>query len=128
MHEYLYSHDPQSYFLHRIHDLHTIKFANHRMPKPFVAKVREAVAGAGVSFADACDLVIAEESALCYTGLLQHRHYVRWSSLFHLPRTIGIKRTMEITLLGGRYTARQIANLGLVNFVVPKHKLDDETD
>ena len=46
-----------------------------RMPKPIVAKVRGAVAGAGVSFAAACDLVIAEESAfftLAYCNIGTH--------------------------------------------------------
>ena len=66
MHEYLGSHGPaetQAYFLHRIHALHTIMFSMRRMPKPIVAKVRGAAAGAGVSVAAACDLVMAEESA-----------------------------------------------------------------
>ena len=69
MHEYLNSHDEsdiQSYFLHRIHDLHTIMYSMRRMPKPIVAKVRGAAAGAGVSFAAACDLVLGEESAFLH--------------------------------------------------------------
>ena len=69
MYEYLHSHDEsdiQSYFLHRIHDLHTIMYSMRRMPKPIVAKVCGAAAGAGVSFAAACDLVIAEESAFLH--------------------------------------------------------------
>ena len=62
MHEYLSSHsgpEIQNYFLQRIHDLHPIMYAMRRMPKPIVAKVRGAAAGAGVSLAAACDLVMA---------------------------------------------------------------------
>ena len=31
-------------------------------------------------------------------------------------------------MLGDRYTAQKMANMGLVNFVVPNEKLDEETD
>ena len=131
MHEYLRSHDEsdiQSHFLHRIHDLHTIVFSMRRMPKPIVAKVRGAAAGAGVSFAAACDLVIAEESAFFTLAYCNIGTTPDGSSSFHLPRAIGIKLAMEMTLLGDRYTAQQMANMGLVNFVVPNEKLDEETD
>ena len=131
MHEYLSTHEAaevESYFLHRIHNLHTIMFSMRRMPKPIVAKVRGAAAGAGVSFAAACDLVMAADDAVftlayCHIGTTPDG-----SSSFHLPRAIGIKRTMELTLLGDRHTARAMADMGLVNFVVPSSDLDRECD
>jgi len=117
--------DIEPYFLHRIHDLHTMMFSMRRMPKPIVAKVRGAAAGAGVSLAAACDLVIASDDAFftlayCHIGTTPDG-----SSSFHLPRAIGIKRAMELTLLGDRYTAQQMADMGLVNFVVPTAEIDD---
>ena len=131
MHDYLNSHESdeiQRYFLHRIHDLHPIMFSMRRMQKPIVAKVRGAAAGAGVSLVSACDLVIAEEDAFftlayCHIGTTPDG-----SSSFHLPRAIGIKRALEMTLLGDRYSARQMSDMGLVNFVVPSEDLDRETD
>jgi len=131
MHDYLGSHDAseiESYFVNRIHDLHPIMFSMRRMPKPVVAKVQGAAAGAGVSMAAACDLVIAADSAFftlayCHIGTTPDA-----SSSFHLPRAIGIKRTMELALLGDRYTAQQMADMGLVNFVVPEADLDAECD
>ena len=131
MHDYLNSHESdemQGYFLHRIHDLHPIMFSMRRMRKPIVAKVRGAAAGAGVSLVSACDLVIAEEDAFftlayCHIGTTPDG-----SSSFHLPRAIGIKRALEMTLLGDRYSARQMSDMGLVNFVVPSEDLDRETD
>ena len=129
MHEYLGSHGPaetQAYFLHRIHDLHTIMYSMRRMPKPIVAKVRGAAAGAGVSVAAACDLVMAEESAFFTLAYCNIGTTPDGSSSFHLPRAIGIKRTLQMTLLGDRYTAQQMADMGLVNFVVPNADLDGE--
>ncbi len=131
MHEYLNSHQAseiQSYFVNRIHDLHPIMFSMRRMPKPVIAKVRGAAAGAGVSLAAACDLVIASDDAFftlayCHIGTTPDG-----SSSFHLPRAIGIKRTMEMTLLGDRLTAQKMSDMGLVNFVVPAADLDQECD
>ena len=131
MHDYLNSNESdeiQGYFLHRIHDLHPIMFSMRRMRKPIVAKVRGAAAGAGVSLVSACDLVIAEEDAFftlayCHIGTTPDG-----SSSFHLPRAIGIKRALEMTLLGDRYSVRQMSDMGLVNFVVPSEDLDGEAD
>ena len=53
--------DVRKEFLLRIHDLHPIMFAMRRMPKPIIASCRGAAAGAGVSMALACDLVIAAD-------------------------------------------------------------------
>ena len=50
-------------FMLRIHDLHPIMFAMRRMAKPVIASCKGAAAGAGVSMALACDLVIAAEDA-----------------------------------------------------------------
>ena len=131
MHEYLSNHrgsEVKKYFVNRIHDLHPIMFSMRRMPKPIVAKVRGAAAGAGVSLAAACDLVIAAEDsffmlAYCHVGTSPDG-----SASFHLPRAIGIKRSLEMALLGDRYTARQMADMGMVNFVTPAAELDAQCD
>ncbi|MAP13161.1 MAG: enoyl-CoA hydratase [Gammaproteobacteria bacterium] len=131
MNDYLSTHDgpeTKKYFLHRIHALHTIMYSMRRMPKPIIAKVRGAAAGAGVSIAAACDLVISSESAFYTLAYCHIGTSPDGSSSFHLPRAIGIKRTMELTLLGDRYTAQQMADMGLINFVVPDDQLDAECD
>ncbi|MCS5579442.1 MAG: enoyl-CoA hydratase-related protein, partial [Gammaproteobacteria bacterium] len=50
------------------------------------------------------------------------------SSSFHLPRAVGIKKAMEIALLGDRFDAQMAQNIGMINFVVPTDDLDIETD
>ncbi len=115
-------------FVMRIHDLHTIMYPMRRMRKPIVAKVRGAAAGAGVSFALCCDLVIASEDAFFTLAYCNIGTSPDGASTFHLPRTLGIKKAMEIALLGDRYTAQQCLDMGLINFVVPTDKLDEETD
>ena len=115
------------HFLARIHDLHPIMFAMRRMPKPVVAKVRGAAAGAGVSMALACDLVIASEDAFFTLAYVNIGTTPDGSSTYHLPRSMTIKQAMEMTLLGDRITAARAREMGFVNFVVPGARLDEET-
>ena len=115
-------------FILRIHDLHPIMFAMRRMPKPVIASCRGAAAGAGVSVALACDLVIAAEDAFFTLAYCKIGTSPDGSSSFHLPRAVGIKKAMEIALLGDRFDAQTAKDIGMINFVVPTETLDSETD
>lgn len=112
----------------RIHDLHTIMYPMRRMGKPIIAKVRGAAAGAGVSFALCCDLIMCSDDAFFTLAYCNIGTSPDGASTFHLPRTLSIKKAMEMTLLGDRYTAQQALDMGLVNWVVPAAELDSETD
>ena len=114
-------------FVLRIHELHPIMFAMRRMPKPIIASVRGAAAGAGVSLALACDLIMASEDAFFTLAYCHIGTSPDGSSTFHLPRTVGIKKAMEIALLGDRFDAKTAQDWGLINFVVPTEKLTEET-
>lgn len=118
----------RGHFLHRIHEIHSLVLAMRRLPKPIVASVRGAVAGAGVSLAAACDLVTAAEDAfftLAYTHIGTSPDL---GSTYALPRSLGIKKAMEMALLGERLGAETMARHGLVNFVVPTDELEAKTD
>ncbi len=115
-------------FLYRIHDLHPIMFAMRRMPKPVIASCRGAAAGAGVSMALACDLIIAAEDAFFTLAYCHIGTSPDGSSSFHLPRAVGIKKAMEIALLGERFDARTAKDIGMINFVVETEKLGLETE
>jgi len=115
-------------FMLRIHDLHPIMFAMRRMPKPIIASCRGAAAGAGVSVALACDLVIAAEDAFFTLAYCKIGTSPDGSSSFHLPRAVGIKKAMEIALLGDRFDAATAKDIGMINFVVPTEDLDSETE
>jgi 2-(1,2-epoxy-1,2-dihydrophenyl)acetyl-CoA isomerase len=114
-------------FMLRIHDLHPIMFAMRRMPKPIIASCRGAAAGAGVSMALACDLVIASEDAFFTLAYCKIGTSPDGSSSFHLPRAVGIKKAMEIALLGDRFGAQEAKDIGMINFVVPTAELESET-
>lgn len=114
-------------FVKRIHELHPIMYAMRRMPKPIIASVAGAAAGAGVSMALAADLVIAEADAFftlayCHIGTTPDG-----SASFHLPRVVGIKKALEMALLGDRIDAASALAMGLINFVAPAGQLAQET-
>jgi 2-(1,2-epoxy-1,2-dihydrophenyl)acetyl-CoA isomerase len=115
-------------FILRIHDLHPIMFAMRRMPKPVIASCKGAAAGAGVSIALACDLVIAAEDAFFTLAYCKIGTSPDGSSSFHLPRAVGIKKAMEIALLGDRFDAQAAKDMGMINFVVKTEDLDIETE
>lgn len=114
-------------FLNRIHDLHPLMFTMRRMPKPVIACCRGAAAGAGVSMALAADLVVAAEDAYFTLAYCHIGTSPDGSATFHLPRAVGIKKAMEIALLGDVIKAPDAAAMGMVNFVVPAAELDKAT-
>ncbi len=115
-------------FITRIHDLHPIMYSMRRMAKPIIASVAGAAAGAGVSFALASDIVIADEEAFFTLAYCHIGTSPDGSASFHLPRAVGIKKAMEIALLGDRYDAAAAKDMGLINFVAPAGTLAEATD
>lgn len=115
-------------FLLRLHDLNSIMYTMRRMAKPIIASVAGATAGAGVSLALAADLIIADENAFftlayCHLGTTPDG-----GASFQLPRVVGIKKAMEIALLGDRFDARAAQAIGMVNFVSATGQLAAETN
>lgn len=115
-------------FTQRIHELHPIMFTMRRMPKPIIASVAGAAAGAGVSMALASDLVIAADTSFFTLAYVHIGTSPDGSASFNLPRAVGIKKAMEIALLGDRFDAQAAKDMGMINFVVPEADLAAETD
>jgi 2-(1,2-epoxy-1,2-dihydrophenyl)acetyl-CoA isomerase len=79
----------------------------HRMPQPVIASVHGAVAGFGLSLMGACDLAIAADDAY-FTSAYRHIGLTPdGGSTWTLPRLVGVKKAMEIVLLGERFDARR---------------------
>ncbi len=98
-----------------------------RMPHPVVASVHGAVAGFGLSLMNACDLVVAADNAF-FTSAYRHIGLTPdGGGSYTLPRIVGVKKAMEIMLLGERFDAQQALSMGLVNRVVPAAEQDAAT-
>ena len=115
-------------FHQRIHTLHANTLLMHRLRKPVIASVRGAAAGYGMSFVLACDMALAADDAIFTLAYVKIGTSPDGSGSFYLPRTVGMKKAMEIALLGDRFDAATAAQLGLVNRVVPAADLAAETE
>jgi len=118
--------DRQPAFEQLVGRVHASVLALRHLPLPVVAVVRGATAGFGVSLMLACDLAIAADDAVFTLAYCQIGTSPDGGATFHLPRAVGMKRAMEIALLGDRFDARTAEDIGLVNRVVPAASLDGE--
>jgi len=99
----------------------------HRMPHPVVGRMHGAVAGFGLSLMNACDLVLVADDAY-FTSAYRHIALTPdGGGSWALPRLVGLRKAMEIFLLGERFDAPEALRLGLVNKVVPAETLDEAT-
>jgi 2-(1,2-epoxy-1,2-dihydrophenyl)acetyl-CoA isomerase len=98
------------------------------MPKPVVAAVNGPAVGIGLSFALACDLVVAAESSYLLLAFVNIGLVADGGSSFLIPERVGFARAAEMALLGERIPARQALEWGLVNRVVADAELAQQTD
>jgi 2-(1,2-epoxy-1,2-dihydrophenyl)acetyl-CoA isomerase len=81
-----------------------------------------------VSIALACDLCIAA------TGTQFNLAYARIGaspdagSTWSLPRVVGTRKALELALLAESLSAEEALRLGIVNRVVPRNVLEEETE
>ena len=106
--------------------LHSTISEIRRAPKPFIAAVDGAAAAGGLGIAMACDLVLASERATFEWAYFKTGLTGAESTTFLLPRIVGLRKAMELVLLGSRLSARDALALGLINAVVPDAAIDGE--
>ncbi|HEX4943568.1 MAG TPA: enoyl-CoA hydratase-related protein [Usitatibacteraceae bacterium] len=94
------------------------------MDKPVLACVHGAVAGGGLSVMLACDLAIASRDAQLSLAYANIGTSPDGGSSFTLPRIVGLRKALELALLGERLDADAACSLGLVNWVVEPAELE----
>jgi 2-(1,2-epoxy-1,2-dihydrophenyl)acetyl-CoA isomerase len=106
--------------------LHAANSRLIRMDAPVIAAVQGSAAGAGMSLVASCDLVLAAASSkyvMAYTAIgLTPDGSGTWA----LPRTIGLRRALELVLTNRRLDAEEALHMGLVTRVVPDDRLADD--
>lgn len=93
-----------------------------------LAVVHGPAAGAGMSLALISDFVVASEEATFNMAYNQVAASPDCGGSWALPRLVGARRALELTLLGATLSAAEALQIGLINRVVPKDVLHQSAD
>lgn len=105
---------------------HRLPARLHHLPKPVIAALPGAAAGAGFSLALAADLRIAAESAFVMTSFSRLGLSGDYGGSWFLTRLVGTAKARELYFTARRVEARECEALGIVNRVVPDDQLEAE--
>ena len=98
--------------------------AMRSLPKPIICRLNGVAAGAGCSFALACDMIIASEEATLIEVFINIGLVPDSGSAYFLPRLVGMAKAFELCSMGSKVKASEALQLGLVNKVVVASELD----
>ena len=99
----------------------------HVMPKPTIAMVNGAAAGAGFALALACDLRIMSSEAKLTTSYVKVALSGDLGSTYFLTRLVGVAKARELFFLSDKIGADEALRLGLVNRVESAESLQATT-
>lgn len=119
---------PGDPYLVQMRALGEVALALHRIPKPTIAKVGGVAAGAGMSMALGCDLVVASDTARFSQIFSKRGLSIDFGASWLLPRFIGIHRAKELAFFADIIDAKQAEEFGIVNQVVRAGDLDKFVD
>jgi len=116
---------PNRSFLESLHKgYNPIIRAIRNMPKPVICRLNGVAAGAGMSLALACDLIIASEEATMTEIFINIGLVLDSGSSYFLPRLVGSAKAFELATTGRKVSAKEALEIGIVNKVVPAAELD----
>jgi enoyl-CoA hydratase/3-hydroxyacyl-CoA dehydrogenase len=98
-----------------------------KISKPVIASLNGYALGGGLEMASACDFRIASEDAQLGQPEVNLGLIPGWGGTQRLVRLVGLAKAKQMIMLGDRISAEEAAKIGLVNKVVPKAKLYEET-
>ena len=98
-----------------------------KMPKPTIAALPGAAAGAGLSLALACDLRIMARSAFMTTAFARVGLAGDYGGTYFLTQLVGAAKARELYYLSERVSAEEALRLGLANWVVEPDALAAKT-
>lgn len=97
------------------------------MPKPTVAALPGAAAGAGLGLALACDLRIMVNTAVLTTAFARVGFSGDYGGSYFLTQLVGAAKARELYFLSDRVTADEALRLGLANWLCEPDQLEAKT-
>src|SRR5579883_3081374 len=99
----------------------------HEMPKPTIAMLRGAAAGAGLSMALACDLRVASDTLKMTTAFAKVALSGDFGGSYFLTQLVGSAKARELYLTSPILNATEAQALGLITRLVADDQLERET-
>jgi 2-(1,2-epoxy-1,2-dihydrophenyl)acetyl-CoA isomerase len=97
------------------------------MPKPTIAALPGAAAGAGLSLALACDLRVMASNAIMTTAFGRVGFSGDYGGTFFMSQLVGTAKARELYFLSDRVSAEEALRLGLANWVCEADELTSKT-
>jgi len=98
-----------------------------KMPKPTIAALPGAAAGAGLALALACDLRIMSSHAIMTTAFARVGFSGDYGGTYFLTQLVGSAKAREMYYLSDRVSAEEALRLGLTNWVCEPEDLAAKT-
>ena len=98
-----------------------------KMPKPTLAVLPGAAAGAGLSLAMSCDLRLMSGSAFMTTAFAKVGFAGDYGGTYFMTQLIGAAKARELYMLSERVSAEEALRLGLANWVCAPEQLAERT-
>lgn len=102
-----------------------VSLALHRFPKPVVAAIPGAVAGAGLSIALAADLRLAAERSIFVTAFASVGASGDFGGSWFLTQLVGTAKAKELYFTSPRLSSSEALSLGIVNQVLADDGFDE---
>jgi 2-(1,2-epoxy-1,2-dihydrophenyl)acetyl-CoA isomerase len=96
----------------------------HEMPKPTIAAINGACAGAGLALACAADLRYCAQGAVFNTAFARAGVSGDFGGSWSLPRIVGPAKARELYLLAERFDATEAQRIGLVSGTFPDSEFE----
>ena len=117
---------PQEVQAQSIEGMHNWIECIRAFPKPVIAAVEGAAAGAGLSLALACDLIVAARNALFVMAYSNIGLSPDGGGSWHLGQALPRQLASELLMLGERIAPQRLHELGMVNRISePGFALDE---
>ena len=108
--------------------IHGVALALHRLTIPAIAHVDGDAVGAGCNLALGCDIVLATSRSRFAEIFVRRGLSVDFGGSWLVPRLVGLHRAKMLCLTGDIISARQAADIGLINEVYESDEIEAAVD
>lgn len=101
--------------------------ALRRMEVPIIAMINGAAVGAGFDLTSHCDMAVGSTAARYQVAYVKRGVFADLGGFWSLPKLLGWRKAMELTMTGRFMSAEEAHEAGLTNYLVEPEELEAKT-